>query len=136
MAGEAVRLLEEVGAHHELALALLISARARLASLDSGLCQDPAGILDEAWQAAMSALDLFLKMEVDHWILAARKLLSIISGRRADHGTGRTHDRGRRPDAWPRPETAGGPAPSFTCPRGCGTSSSCPTPSPIPTNRS
>ncbi len=81
---EATRLLKEVGAHHEFALALMISARARLAGLDSGLCKDPAAILDEAWQAAMSALDLFLKMEVDHWILTARKLLSVISGRRAD----------------------------------------------------
>ncbi len=83
-AGEAVRLLKDVGAHHELALALLISARARLASLDSGMCSEPAAVLDESWQSAMSALDLFLKMEVDHWVLAARKLLSVISGRRAD----------------------------------------------------
>ncbi len=83
-ASEATQLLKEVGAQHELALALMITSRVRLASLDSGLCQDPAGILDETWQSAMSALDLFLKMEVDHWILAARKQLSIISGRRAE----------------------------------------------------
>jgi DNA-binding NtrC family response regulator/tetratricopeptide (TPR) repeat protein len=81
---EAARLLKDVGARHELALALLTSARAGLAGLDSGLCKDPSGLLDDAWQAAMSALDLFLKMEVDHWVLAARKLLSVISGRRAD----------------------------------------------------
>jgi DNA-binding NtrC family response regulator/tetratricopeptide (TPR) repeat protein len=81
---EATRLLEEVGAQHELALALMTSARARLAGLDSGLCQDPSTLLDEAWRAAMAALDLFLKMEVDHWTLAARKQLSVISGRRAD----------------------------------------------------
>lgn len=83
-AREATRLLKEVEAQHELALALMILARARLAGMDSGLCKDPAAVLDEAWQAAMSALDLFLKMEVDHWILAARKLVSIISSRRAD----------------------------------------------------
>jgi DNA-binding NtrC family response regulator/tetratricopeptide (TPR) repeat protein len=81
---EAARLLKEVGAHHELALALMILARARLAGLDSGLCKDPGALLDEAWQAAMSALDLFLGMEVDHWTLASRKLLSVISGRRAE----------------------------------------------------
>ena len=83
-AREAARLLTEVGAQHELALALMTLARARLAVLDSGLCRDPVGILDEAWQTSMSALDLFLKMEVNHWTLAARKLVSVISGRRAD----------------------------------------------------
>ena len=83
-AHEAARLLTEVGAQHELALALMTLARARLAVLDSGLCRDPVAILDEAWQTAMSALDLFLKMEVNHWTLAARKLVSVISGRRAD----------------------------------------------------
>ncbi|MEN8007001.1 MAG: sigma 54-interacting transcriptional regulator [Candidatus Krumholzibacteriota bacterium] len=81
---EATRLLRSVGARHELGLAQMTLARARLARLDSGLCQDPATLLDEAWKASMSALDLFLKMEVDHWILAARKLVSLISGRRAD----------------------------------------------------
>ena len=83
-AREAKRLLTEVGAQHELGLALMVLARARLAVLDSGLCKDPTAILDEAWQAAMSALDLFLKLEVNHWILASRKLVSLISGRRAD----------------------------------------------------
>ncbi len=81
---EATRLLKEVGANHEHALALMVLARTRLAGLDSGLCQDPAALLDEAWRAAMFALDLFLKMEVDHLTLTARKLLSVISGRRAD----------------------------------------------------
>lgn len=83
-ATEATRLLQEVGARHELGLAWMTLARARLARLDSGLCQDPAALLDEAWRSAMSALDLFLKMEVDHWILSARKLISLVSGRRAD----------------------------------------------------
>jgi len=81
---EAVRLLKEVGARHELALALLVSARAGLAGLDSGLCREPSALLDTSWQSAMAALDLFLKMDVDHWILISRKLLSVISGRRAE----------------------------------------------------
>jgi DNA-binding NtrC family response regulator/tetratricopeptide (TPR) repeat protein len=82
---EAVRLLEEVGARHELALALMTSARARVAGLDSGLCNDPSRLLDDAWQGTMTALDLFLKMDVDHWTLVARKLLAQISERRAEH---------------------------------------------------
>ena len=81
---EATRLLKEVGARHELGMAQMVLARARLARLDSGLCQDPAALLDEAWQSSMSSLDLFLKMEVDHWILVARKLVSTISARRAE----------------------------------------------------
>ncbi|MCB1181883.1 sigma 54-interacting transcriptional regulator [bacterium] len=83
-ARDAVGLLAEVNGRHELAIAHLQAAETAVARVEGGLDDERGLILDEAWQDAMSALDLFLKMEVDHWILAARQLLNRISGVRQD----------------------------------------------------
>jgi DNA-binding NtrC family response regulator len=85
----AADLLREVGARHELALSLLLSAEVAVACTESGVCADPAGLLEEAWREGMAALDLFLKMEVDHWILKSREALARISGLRTDEEAAR-----------------------------------------------
>ncbi len=81
-ARKSVDELREIGARIELMQALRQRAEVALARTDSGLHADPEGLLEEAWQDAMEALDLALKTEVDHWILGGRRLLNTISGRR------------------------------------------------------
>jgi two-component system NtrC family response regulator len=83
-ATESISLLTEVGANHERALASLVAARIKLAGIDGGSIRNPGALLEEAWQAAMAALDLFLKMEVDHWTGEARRLLAVIADRRTE----------------------------------------------------
>lgn len=78
----AVAVLKDVGADHELAQAFMVSARALCAKADSGLETDPQGKLEQSWQDAMAALDLALKMDIEYWILAARRLLGFISNRK------------------------------------------------------
>ncbi|MGD9547606.1 MAG: sigma 54-interacting transcriptional regulator [Candidatus Krumholzibacteriia bacterium] len=76
---QAVSLLREVGARHELCLARMTAARVLMARAESGLHSDPVILLEEAWQDAMAAMDLALKMEIEHWIVAGRRLLNSIS---------------------------------------------------------
>ncbi len=102
--GDAAALLREVGGCHELAIVLLLAAEIDVAHLESGVCSDPSGLLDEAWRDSMTALDLFLKMEVDYWTLKARKALSNILRLRSDEeqarrmivSADRMHGAGRR----------------------------------------
>ncbi len=84
-AGKAVDELRDLGAGHELMLALRQRAEVALARADSGLHADPVGLLEDAWQDAMGALDLALKSEIDHWTLGGRRLLNTISSRRRLH---------------------------------------------------
>ena len=84
-AGKAVDELRDLRARHELMLALRQRAEVALARADSGLHADSVGLLEEAWQDAMGALDLALKTEIDHWILGGRRLLNTISSRRRLH---------------------------------------------------
>jgi len=81
---QSAQLLEEVGARYELALTQVVLASVQMARLDSGLVADQAELLDEAWHAAMSALDCFLKVDVDQPILTTRRLLTSISRRRVE----------------------------------------------------
>ena len=103
---DAVALLEDVGGRFELAVALLQASDVRIACLESGVCREPADLLDEAWHDAMAALDHFLKMEVEHWILKARQELGRISRLRSDEeqasrmivAADRMHGKNRRRD--------------------------------------
>jgi len=81
-AGKAVDSLRDLGGRHELMLALRQRAEVLVARTESGLHADPGGMLEQAWQDAMCALDLALKAEIDHWILTGRCLLNTISDRR------------------------------------------------------
>ncbi|HPF69838.1 MAG TPA: sigma 54-interacting transcriptional regulator [Candidatus Krumholzibacteria bacterium] len=76
-------LLEDIGAGYELGLARLVQARACLARIDAGAGDGWRDTLELAWRRALSALDLLLKAEVEHWIAAARTLLADISRRRS-----------------------------------------------------
>jgi DNA-binding NtrC family response regulator/tetratricopeptide (TPR) repeat protein len=84
-ASESVTLLAGVQARFELAQSRMSRATIYLARLESGLADDPAGLLDLAWQDAMAALDSFLKTDVEFWILGARKMLDDLSTKRAHH---------------------------------------------------
>ncbi len=97
-AGAAV--LEEIGASFELARARLVQARVGLARIDAGPGEAWRDTLELVWRRALSALDLLLKSEVDHWIREARKLLTDISHRRsaADQAAPAAAGRGPRPD--------------------------------------
>ncbi len=76
-------LLEEIGASFELARARLVQARAGLARIDAGPGDGWRETLETVWRRALSALDLLLQAEVEHWIRQARSLLTDISHRRA-----------------------------------------------------
>ncbi len=82
LAGSAVGALKDLGARWELMLALRQRAEVSSALADSGLHNDPDGLLAAAWKDAMGALDLALKFEVDHWIITGRRLLNTIAHRR------------------------------------------------------
>ncbi|MBU8871741.1 MAG: sigma 54-interacting transcriptional regulator [Gemmatimonadales bacterium] len=82
-AARAVDLLGEVEAKFEVGKALLVAARVRQAQHSSGLLENPKPVLESAWQDAMSALTVFLKVDVEFWILAARKVVADLSERRA-----------------------------------------------------
>ncbi len=82
-AGTSVNLLHGVGARFQLAQAQMVRAEIYLAKLESGLADDPVGLLDCAWGDAMSALDSFLKTDVEHWTIGARKMLDELSSKRA-----------------------------------------------------
>ncbi len=98
---KAADLLRDLGANHELMQAQMKGAAIALACAESGLETDPVGLLEDAWQTAMSALDLALKAEVDHWILKGRRLLKMISDRRQlqDQDTGQAAVSGGSPRA-------------------------------------
>lgn len=81
-ATESVTLLQAVNARFQLAQAKMYRAEIYLARLESGLADDPSGLLDLAWQDAMAALDSFLKTDVEYWIVGARKMLDDLSGKR------------------------------------------------------
>ncbi len=85
-ARKAVDILQDLHARYELMQALMQRSSVSLARAESGLHTDPIGLLDEAWQDAMGALDLALKTEVDYWVLAGRRLLNSISSRRLLQG--------------------------------------------------
>jgi two-component system NtrC family response regulator len=74
--------LDEIGAAYESARARLTQARVGLARIDAGPTDDWRETLELVWRRALSALDLFLKSEVDDSIRDARRLLTEISRRR------------------------------------------------------
>jgi DNA-binding NtrC family response regulator/tetratricopeptide (TPR) repeat protein len=76
-------LLEAIGASFELARARLVQARVGLARIDADPDESWRDTLEMAWRRALSALDLLLQAEVDHWTRQARDLLTDISHRRA-----------------------------------------------------
>ncbi|MFN2370139.1 MAG: sigma 54-interacting transcriptional regulator [Candidatus Krumholzibacteriia bacterium] len=75
-------LLEAIGACFELARARLVQAHVALARIDAGPGETWRDTLEVAWRRALSALDLLLQAEVDHWTAEARRLLTDISHRR------------------------------------------------------
>lgn len=81
---QSVALLEKVGARHELAKVRLVRARIGLARMESGLVFNREEALEESWEQALSAMDIFLETAVEHWTLAARQLLDAISALRAE----------------------------------------------------
>ena len=80
--GESVRLLREVGADHELAESLMVAAGIGLARVESGLLVEPTCVLEEAWQDALSALHLQLRLGGEAGIRRARELVSRVADRR------------------------------------------------------
>jgi DNA-binding NtrC family response regulator/tetratricopeptide (TPR) repeat protein len=79
---ESVRLLREVGAEYELAQSLLMSAELGLARFETGLVADPQAVLDDAWQDALSALHLQLRIESEPGIRRAHELVARVADRR------------------------------------------------------
>jgi len=102
---EAVTLLREVNGRYELAVALVQSAAIGVARIESGVCAGGAALLDEAWQDALAALEIFLTMAVDYWIVNARSVLAQVTSLRtevAQRGVGIAR-RGRRAQQFEQP---------------------------------
>ena len=81
-ADQAARVLEEIDAGLELAQARRCQARIGLARLDAGHDLDREGTLEAVWRHALSALDHYLRAEVDREIRRSRSLLAEVSQRR------------------------------------------------------
>ncbi len=79
---ESVRLLREVGADHELAESLMVAADIGLARVESGLLVEASSVLEEAWQDALSALHLHLRLGGEAGIRRARELVARVADRR------------------------------------------------------
>jgi DNA-binding NtrC family response regulator/tetratricopeptide (TPR) repeat protein len=79
---DSVRLLREVGAEYELAQSLVVAAETGLARLDSGLLADPQSVLEDAWQDALSALHLQLRVESEAGIRHVREVVARVADRR------------------------------------------------------
>ncbi len=77
---QSVSILTGIGARHDAAIALMRSSRLHLAELEQGRSErGRIPKLDAAWQQAMAAMDLFLKVDVDWWTAECRALLAEIS---------------------------------------------------------
>ncbi len=81
---QAVGLLDEVGASHEMAKARLTRVRIGLARMDSGMGVDRAAALEECWRQSLAALDVFLRTGVEYWTLEARSSLNKVSDLRTE----------------------------------------------------
>ncbi len=78
-----VQMFEKVGANFELAHARMLQANIRLARIDGGFVEDIGEMLEDAWQGLLKTIDPFIKSGVDHWVVAARTILTDISRRRS-----------------------------------------------------
>jgi DNA-binding NtrC family response regulator len=84
---KASALLQEIGARHEAAIALLHSVDVRLAEIESGRADAPAAeLLEQAWRQATAALDLFLRVDVRWWTDRCRATVARVSAMRAAAG--------------------------------------------------
>lgn len=83
-----VRLLREVGAEHELAESLLVAAGIGLARAESGLLEEPGSVLEDAWQDALAALHLHLRLAGEDGTRRAREMVARVADRRHRHESG------------------------------------------------
>ena len=84
---KACALLQEIGARHEAAIALLHSVEVRVAEIESARNARPAAaLLEQAWRQATEALDLFLRVDVRWWTDRCRAVVRRVSAMRAAHG--------------------------------------------------
>ena len=89
---QATDLLDQIGARHELAIALMRLAEIRLAQVDSPQDEHesndasltPQSLLTEAWQHANQALEQFIPVGVAWWTERCRVLAERIANRRAE----------------------------------------------------
>jgi anaerobic nitric oxide reductase transcription regulator len=81
---QAIALLDEVAASHEMAKARLTRVEVGLARMDSGMGVDPVPALEESWRQALAALDIFLRTGVEHWTREARRTLTRVSNLRSE----------------------------------------------------
>ncbi len=81
-AQDSVRLLREIGADFELAESLLTAAEIALARADSGLLDEPHGVVDDAWQDALAALHLYVRCEAEGGLRRAREIIARLADRR------------------------------------------------------
>ncbi len=84
---KACAILQEIGARHEAAIALLISVEVRLAEIESGRTDASSGaLLEQAWRQATEALDMFLRVDVRWWTDKCRVVTARVSAMRAAAG--------------------------------------------------
>jgi DNA-binding NtrC family response regulator len=84
---EALRILEEIDARHELAISHLRTAGNLVSRAeDVGQARSPLVLLEDAWQHVLAAQHLFLKLDIEPWLEETRRMLKRISGMRAEVG--------------------------------------------------
>ncbi len=80
---KSIALLEEVDARHELAISHLQAAYVYSAEAnDTKQCTSPAVLLNDAWENALAAQHLFLKLDIEEWLEKSRSALSKIAKQR------------------------------------------------------
>jgi DNA-binding NtrC family response regulator len=74
--GEAIALQDEIGAKHELAISHLEAARVFMAQAEAHSHDERPGVLlEDAWDQALAAHHLFLKLGIEHWLKQAKEVL-------------------------------------------------------------
>jgi transcriptional regulator with GAF, ATPase, and Fis domain len=77
---ESVDILREIDARHELAISLMKSADLTLQEMDNGRSGMPRlAQLNEAWNLATGALDLFIRVDVPWWTSKSRSQVGRIA---------------------------------------------------------
>ncbi|MDD5719225.1 MAG: sigma-54 dependent transcriptional regulator [Candidatus Krumholzibacteria bacterium] len=83
-ADKACTLLEEIDARHEHAIARLVAGEVLLRYSSACKDQAPRDLLDKAWDHAVIAQGIILKLDIEYWTDAVKRLQSRIMKRRAE----------------------------------------------------
>jgi transcriptional regulator with PAS, ATPase and Fis domain len=74
---QSIAILDDIEARHELALSLLQASRLLAEEAEApGEHGDPSTLVESAWEKAVAAQHLLLKLDIEHWLDEVKRTLS------------------------------------------------------------